>query len=57
MSDVTLRDIDIPFIRVVKILFTWVFAWTVVTIIIAIPAFILWVIVMVALLNTLMGGE
>ena len=55
--DVTSRDIDIPFTRVVKILFTWVFAWTVVTIILAIPAVILWVIIMVALLNALMGGE
>ena len=53
MSDMTLRDINIPFIRVVKILFTWSFALLVVTAILAIPVLILWVILIAVLLSSL----
>ena len=56
MNDITLRDIDIPFARAVKILFTWTFASLVVSAAFAIPIFILWGILMVIFLVALAGS-
>ena len=56
MSDVTLRDIDIPFTRVVKILFTWMFAWMAVVTVLAIPTIIVYSILMVILIQSIFGN-
>ncbi len=49
-NEVTIRNIDIPFLRMVVIALKWTLASLVVGAILAIPLFVLWTVVFVALL-------
>ena len=50
MQDVTVANIDIPFFRVVAIIFKWSLASFVVSAILAIPAFVRWTVLALLLL-------
>ena len=49
-NEVTIRNIDIPFLRMVVIALKWTLASLVAVAILAIPLFVLWTVVFVALL-------
>ena len=50
MQNVTVTNVDIPFFRVVAIIFKWTLASFVVSAIFAIPAFVLWTVLVLLLL-------
>ena len=53
MNEVTIHNIEIPFLRIVVILLKWSIAAMVVSAIFAIPIFLFWTVVIVALLSGL----